>query len=64
MTSAMHDAGQPRPVSGTAQKDGEGREVGGGFRMGGHVYTCGRFMLMYGRNHHNIVIILQFKLID
>ena len=30
-----------------------GREVGRGFRMWG---THGRFMLMYGKNHHNIVI--------
>ena len=29
--------------------------------MGGHMYTCGQFMLMYGKNHHNIVIILQLK---
>ena len=21
----------------------------------GHIYTCGQFMLMYGKNHHNIV---------
>ena len=27
-----------------------GREEGGGFRMGVHMYTCGRFMLMYGKN--------------
>ena len=37
--------------------------VGGGrrFRMGGTLYTCGRFMLMYGKKHYNIVIILQSK---
>ena len=22
---------------------------------GGHIYTYGQFMLMYGKNHHNIV---------
>ena len=39
-----------------------GREVGGGFRMEGtHVYIYGRFILMYGKNHHHIVIILQLK---
>ena len=26
---------------------------------GRHMYSCGEFMLMYGKNHHNIVIILQ-----
>ena len=29
--------------------------------MGGTLYTCGRFMLMYGKKHYNIVIILQTK---
>ena len=29
------------------QRDGMGREVGGGFRM----YTRGRFMLMYGKTN-------------
>ena len=47
--------------SGTTQRDSVGREVGGGFRIGGHMYTYGPFMLMYGKNHHNIVIILQLK---
>ena len=30
------------------QRDGTGREVGGG-SDGEHVYTCGGFMLMYGK---------------
>ena len=29
-------------------RDAVGWEVGGGFRMG-NVYTCGGFMLMYGK---------------
>ena len=33
----------------------------GWFTMRGHMYTCGGFMSMYGKNHHNIVIILQLK---
>ena len=37
--------------------DGEGCSKGRG-----HMYTYGWFMLMYGRNHHNIVIILQLKI--
>ena len=28
-----------------------------------HLYTYGRSMLIYGRNQHNIVIILQLKII-
>ena len=37
--------GQPRQMG-----------MGGGrsFGMGGHMYTCGWFMSMYGKNHHNI----------
>ena len=32
------------------------REGGGrGVQDGEHVYTCGRFMLMYGKNQYNIV---------
>ena len=47
--------------TGTAQRDGMGREEGGGFRMGEYMYTRGWFMLMYGKNHHSIVIGLQLK---
>ena len=40
--------------TGMTQRDGMGREVGGRFRMGEHVYTHGGFMSMYGKNHYNI----------
>ena len=33
--------------------DGEGG--GRGVRDGGHMYTFGWFMSMYGKNHHNTV---------
>ena len=53
--SSMHEAGYPSQCSGTTKRD----TVGGkreGVSGGGHMYTCGRFMLMdYGKNHHNIV---------
>ena len=39
--------------TGTTQRDG--REVGGGVWDGGRMYTRGWVMLMYGKNHHNIV---------
>ena len=42
---------QPRNVGG-------GREVQ---KRGEHMYTYGWFMFIYGRNQHNIVIILQLK---
>ena len=31
------------------QRDGMGREEGEGVQDGEHVYTCGRFILMYGK---------------
>ena len=39
---------QPRAV-------GWGGRLKGGAGGSEHVYTCGWFMLMYGRDHHNIV---------
>ena len=36
-------------------KGWDGEEVGQGFRTTGHMYTCGCFMSMNGKNHHNIV---------
>ena len=33
------------------QRDGTGREEGGGLQDGEHVYTCGGFMLMYGKTN-------------
>ena len=37
-----------------------GKEVGG-VQNGGHMYTHGGFMSMYGKNHYNIVISLQLN---
>ena len=37
--------------TGMTQRDGMGREVGGRFRMGEHVYTHGGFMSMYGKTN-------------
>ena len=33
------------------QRDGTGREVGGGVKDGDNVYTRGGFMLMYGKTN-------------
>ena len=41
--------------TGMTQKDGMGREVGGGVQTGEHMYTRGGFMSMYGKNQYNIV---------
>ena len=40
-------------------KSGEGG--GRVFKIEGHMYTCGRFMLLYDKNYHSIVIILHLK---
>ena len=37
--------------TGMIQRDGTGREVGGGIQGGEHVYTRGGFMLMYGKTN-------------
>ena len=38
---------------GTTQRDGMGREEGGGRRVqdGEHMYTCGRFILIFGKTN-------------
>ena len=36
--------------TGTAQRDGMGREEGGGFG-GEHMYTCGGFILIFGKTN-------------
>ena len=42
----------------TAHTGGMGRDVGGRYE---HMYTNGWFMLMYGRDQHNIVKQLSFN---
>ena len=39
--SSMHKTGHSSRCTGTTQRDGMGREMGGWFRMGGHMYTHG-----------------------
>ena len=46
---SMQDTGSLGWCTGMTQRDGMGREVGGGVQDGEHVYTPGRFMLMYGK---------------
>ena len=41
IASSMHEAGHSKLCSGTTQTDGVGRELGGEFRMRGHMYTRG-----------------------
>ena len=39
------------PCTGKTQRDGMGRELGGGNQDGEHVYTCCRLMLMYDKSN-------------
>ena len=58
----MHDAGCLGLVH-WDDPEGEYGE-GGGRRVqdGEHMYTCGGFMSLYGKNHHNIVKLNKIKL--
>ena len=47
--------GSQTGCTGTAPRDEMGREVGGGVQDGGHTYTHGWFMSVYGKNHQDIV---------
>ena len=40
--------------TGMNQRNGMGREVGGGVQDRGHMCTHGWFMSMYGKNNNNI----------
>ena len=50
---SMHDTGCLGLCTGTTQRDGMGREEGGGRRVqdGEHMYTCGRFILIFGKTN-------------
>ena len=37
--------------TGMTQRDGMGREEGGGVRDGEHMYTCGGFILIFGKTN-------------
>ena len=47
----MHDTGCLGLVHWMTERDGTGREVGGGVQDGEHVYKSGGFMLMYGKTN-------------
>ena len=48
----MHETSAQGLCTGKTQRDGMGREVGGGIGMGN---TCKSIMSVYGKNHYNIV---------
>ena len=45
----MHEAGHPKPVLWDNPEGWRGEGGGKGCRMGGHMYTGGQFLLMYGK---------------
>ena len=51
--SSMHETGHSKPVHWDNPEGWDGEERG--VQDGGHMYTHGWFMSMYGKNHHNIV---------
>ena len=63
MTSAssMHEAGHSKLVLWDSPEGWGGEGGGKGVQDGGHMCIHGWFMPMHGKNHHNIVIILQLN---
>ena len=57
MTSAslMHEAGHHKLVLWDNPEGSDEDGCGRGGSDGEDTYTCGQFMLIYGKNHHNIV---------
>ena len=53
----MYDAGHQKPVLCDNLEEEGGGMGGPGGR--GHMYVYGWLMLMYGKNHHNIVKLLS-----
>jgi len=49
MQCSMHDKGCSGLVHWDDPEGWYGEEVGGAVQDGEHLYTCGRFMLMYGK---------------
>ena len=52
---SMHETGCSGPVHWDDPEGWDGEGGGRGVEDGEHRYTHGRFMWMYGKNHHNIV---------
>ena len=53
--SLMHETGDSKLVHGDNPEVWDGEEGGKVVWDGGHMYTHGWFMSVYGKNHYNIV---------
>ena len=51
----MHETGHSGLVHWDDPEGWDGERGGKGVQDRGHMYTHGRFMPMYGKNHYNIV---------
>ena len=51
----MHETGHSKPVHWDDTEGWDREGDGRGVQDGGHMYTRGWFMSVYGKNHHNIV---------
>ena len=51
----MYEIGHSKLVHWDNPEGWDGEGGGRGIRDGGHMYTNGWFMSMYGKNHHNNV---------
>ena len=51
----MYDAGHPKPVLCDNVEGWSGEGSGQGLQDEGDTYAYDQFMLMFGKNHHNIV---------
>ena len=56
--SSMHETGNSKPVNWDNPEGWDGEGGGSGVQDGGHMYSHGWFMSMYGKKHHNIVKLL------
>ena len=51
----MHETGHSKLVHWDKPEGGDGEGGESGIQDGGHMYTHGWLMSMYGKNHNNIV---------
>ena len=52
---SMHETGRSGPVHWDNSEGSDGAGGGREVQDGGHMYTHGWFMSMYGKNHYNII---------
>ena len=53
--SSMHEKGHSNLLHCDDPEGCDGEGGGRGVQDGGHIYTHGRFISMYGKKHYNIV---------